>query len=132
MANLLGSIDLQLRPLVRIRFASFRDDVVAMLDTGFNGELMINISDVDSLGVTLSPLKVRVTLAGGQRAEARQGEVQIEWMGQVRRVGVFVSETEASLHRDGDPIALIGTRLLAPHLLLIDFDAGSVEIEAQD
>lgn len=103
-----------------------------MLDTGFNGDVMINVADAEALGVILSPLQVRVTLAGGQRADARQGEVQLEWLGQVRRTRVFVTETQAPPHRDGDPVALIGTRLLAPHLLLIDFEAGTVEIEAQD
>jgi hypothetical protein len=55
----------------------------------------------------------------------------IKWMGKQRQVELIVSSKRPALRRDDDPIALIGSGLLTPHLLFIDYQTKSVEIETQ-
>ena len=59
---------------------------------------------------------------------------KIIWLGQLRRVEVLAAVTTGTRqHRPpDDPIALVGTKLLSPHLLLMDLAKRSIEIEAQD
>jgi hypothetical protein len=52
-------------------------------------------------------------------------------MGKPKLVDVFISLETGPARGDDEPIALIGTALLRPHMLLIDFEAGTVEIEGQ-
>jgi predicted aspartyl protease len=105
---------------------------LALLDTGFNGELLVARSDIASLGILERGGVSEAELAGGQVFALQRGEGRIVWLGRERRVDVLISSEAYRPGRDGDPIALIGTRLLVPHLLLIDFAAATVEIEAQN
>ena len=103
-----------------------------MLDTGFNGELLMAANDVALFGFRQSEIRSKVELAGGRVYELRRGLGEIVWLGRRRRVELLISADPPQPRRDGDPIALVGTRLLAPNLLLIDFTAATVEIEAQE
>lgn len=130
LAKLLGSVDDRGRPVVRITVVGRDDDVLATIDTGFNGEVMIVEGDVAAVGVIARREGRRVELGHGESVTVRSGRLRIGWLGHDREVSVLVGERrEAS--RIGDPILLIGTRLLSPHLLFIDFDARTVEIETQ-
>jgi hypothetical protein len=44
----------------------------------------------------------------------------------------MVSPASTNRRMDDDPIALVGIKLLTSHLLFIDFDALTVEIESQN
>lgn len=130
LAKLTGSIDRLGRPVVRVE-VSGGDGFLALVDTGFNGELIMAEPDARVLGFAVSTKIASATLAGGQVQRLFEGTGSIHWMGAVRRVELFVSPAVPARRMDDDPIAIIGTRLLTPHLLLIDFASRSVEIETQ-
>jgi predicted aspartyl protease len=128
---LFGSVDLRGRPVVRIGRADGGDDFLAVVDTGFNGELLVSEEDVERIGVAVSRVAATVELAGGLLQDVVQAKIEIMWMGRPRLVDIFIGiESTLRKHID-EPIALVGTGLLKPHLLLIDFDVGTVEIEGQ-
>ena len=59
-----------------------------------------------------------------------EARATIMWLDRERRVRVLVSDDWRTV---GDaPVGLLGTDLLAPHLLLVDFAEGAVEIETQE
>jgi hypothetical protein len=62
-------------------------------------------------------------------ARVYEARTTIDWLGEQRSVRVLVS----SAWRSGgdDPVGLLGTELLKPHLLLVDFGKDTVEIETQ-
>ncbi len=131
MGVALGSIDGRFRPLLRLERPGGIDDVLALLDTGFNGELLCDRIVASHLGVVANGQLERVELAGGIEREAQSGRLTILWLGKVRQVQVLVSVDEPRPKADGEPIALVGGALLAPSLVLLDYGAGTIEIEAQ-
>ena len=117
---------------MRLLFAGRDDEVIALLDTGFNGALLMAEADVADLGVRVSPLASHAKMGDGRVVELRRAQCTVYWLGELRRTEVLVS-SEPDQHRGPDePVVVIGTQLLAPNMLLIDFSAGSVEIETQD
>ena len=130
LAKVIGSVDGRHRPLIRVRFVGRDDDVLAIVDTGFNGQVMMASGDARLLGVTLLEDNEEVELGHGKKVDVRLGEVRIEWLDEQHRVSVFVSERPEPT-REGEPVMLLGTKLLSPHLLFVDFDARTVEIETQ-
>lgn len=130
MGTLIGNVDLKHRPLVRLELPGDSVGVLALLDTGFNGELIVPRDHVLELGFQARGGVAVVELAGGHRNEFQRGRGTIIWLGQERQVEILIS-SEPTIMREGDPVAIVGTRLLAPHLLLIDFGARTVEVEAQ-
>ena len=110
--------------------AGCEDEVLATIDTGFNGQVMVVAGDAASVGVHLRDGGERVELGHGESVNVRTGRLRIRWLDVEREVNVLVGERrEAS--REGEPMMLIGTRLLSPHLLLVDFGTNTVEIETQ-
>ena len=81
------------------------------------------------LGVEPIQRKSEVELGDGRTVQVYEGRAAIPWLGEERRVRVLVSDDWVTI---GDaPVGLLGTELLAPHLLLIDFAKRTVEIETQ-
>ncbi len=105
--------------------------MLALLDTGFNGQLLCDRVAASLLGVVPSGRTEHVELAGGVQREAQVGWLRILWLGRERQVQVLVSMDETQPQRDGEPTALVGGGLLAPSLILLDYGAGTIEIEAQ-
>lgn len=132
MGTTLGSIDERYRPLLRIELPGDRGGFLALLDTGFNGELHCERSTAVQLGVTPLSEPVKTQLAGGVEQWAQFGQLDIVWMSRHRRVQVLVAIAEATTLRDGDPTVLVGGGLLAPSLVLLDYGARLVEIEDQE
>ena len=128
----LGSIDERRRPLIRISVAA-GDSFLALVDTGFNGDLYMTERVAAALRLDYSNGKGDVELAGGRQTNVWTGRAHIAWLGETRTVDVFVApDTERSRPpRDGDPVALAGTGLLYPHIVMLDFAASTVEIEQQ-
>jgi predicted aspartyl protease len=130
VATVVGSIDERRRPLIRIGLVGGGDSFLAMLDTGFNGEMLVSVHDIEALGFQTWPGYSEHELASGAVAGFQRGLGHIFWMGRLRRVDVYVSMEARRARRDGDPIALVGTRLLSPNLVLLDFEGLSIEIES--
>ena len=132
MASLLGKIDPRGRPVVEL-VSGRGDRFLALVDTGFNGELMVSDLDARLLGFAISSKISSAGLAGDVLQHVFEATGAVSWMGVVRQVEVLVSPNPKSraIRSETDPIALIGTRLLTPSLLLIDYLIGKVEIETQ-
>ncbi len=129
MSKLIGSVDQLDRPVVRVAIMGRDDDVLATIDTGFNGEVMMAMGDAAILGVTVLEGKRDVELGHSQSVAVHVGRMRILWLEVERDVSVLISDRATST-LDG-PVMLVGTRLLTPHLLLVDFAQGTVEIETQ-
>jgi predicted aspartyl protease len=117
--------------LIRVKSRNGQE-VLALLDTGFNGTLLCNAATAMNLGAQPDGGRERVELADGSLQNVDRGWLEIEWLGRSRRVRVFVT-AEGSAHaaRDGEPVALVGGALLTPSLVLLDYDAMTVEIAEQ-
>lgn len=128
--ELRGQVDALGRPIVSVVSASTGDPFLAPIDTGFNGWLMVSADDAPSIGVRTIVDLQSVQMGDGRSVLVRRGRVVLDWLGARREVEVFISD-EPSRGGEGRPVALIGAELLAPHLLLVDYGARTVEIETQ-
>jgi predicted aspartyl protease len=133
VGTVIGGIDGRRRALVRVRRVGADDDFVAVVDTGFNGDLHMTVAVARALGFELRPEMDLVEVADGRRVSTVVGRGTIEWLGTERLVTVFASPDQPRSQQRGreEVVALLGTGLLSPHLLLLDFTAGTVEVEAQ-
>lgn len=131
MGTIVGSIDNRNRPLVRVSLVDREESLLALVDTGFNGDLYVTESVARRIGFERTSIKSQVELAGAALAKIVRGRGTIQWLGQERRVQVFIAADPRRPPPEGDPEALLGTGLLAPHILLVDFTAMTVEIEEQ-
>jgi clan AA aspartic protease len=128
MVKMIGSVDQRGRPVIRIE--GKQDSVLVLVDTGFNGHLMMTRSAAMLLGVGPISKETEVKLADGHVAQVFEARAMIAWLGGERQVHVLVSDDWMTI--GDEPAGLLGTDLLAPHLLRIDFDTRIVEIEAQE
>ena len=130
MAKLVGAVDDRGRPVVRVAVVGRDDEALAIVDTGFNGEVMLVEGDAPAVGVVWRDEGESVELGHGESVNVRLGRLRIRWLDRERDVSVLVGERREPT-RAGEPVMLIGTQLLSPHLLLVDFEARTVEIETQ-
>jgi len=127
MAKIIGSFDQRGRPVIRIE--GKHESILVVVDTGFNGELMTTRAAATLLGIGPVQRESDVQLGDGRTVRLYEARTTIPWLGEERRVRVLVSDDWVTI---GDaPVGLLGTDLLAPHLLLIDFAERTVEIETQ-
>lgn len=131
MGTVLGSIDDRQRPLVRLTYADGEESLLALVDTGFNGDLYVAESVARRAGFERTDFESEVKLAGGNSAKVVRGRGTVRWLGQERQVQVFIVADPRRPLPDGEPEALLGTGLISPHILLVDFTARTVEIEQQ-
>jgi predicted aspartyl protease len=127
LARLIGSIDLLGRPLVRMQ--SRQDDVLVLLDTGFNGELLVTAEAAAMFGIDRKLGDTKIELGDGRLSVVRDCFSWIEWLGERRLVRMLISSSWMP-HVDS-PQGLLGTGLLNPHLMLLDFAKRTIEIESQ-
>ena len=132
MGTVIGSVDHRRRPLVRIERVDDSEGFLALLDTGFNGEIFVAIADVERLGFRLRSGYSTVEIASGQMLTVQRGDAEVMWLGERRRVEIFVSTAPPPARKADDPVALLGTKLLWPNLLFIDFATGIIEIEGSE
>jgi predicted aspartyl protease len=116
---------------VRVERPGGEDSILATVDTGFNGDLFMSAVDARLTGFVGIGLKTKAKFADSTRLVEETSAV-IVWMGRTREVELLISHADPLPSAADEPIALIGTRLMTPHLLLIDFQAATVEIEEQD
>lgn len=91
----------------------------------------MSLADAAVLGLEPIGLRREAAVAGGSMRDIDSSILAIEWLGRSRRVEVML-DLDGTSSREQDPVILIGTRLLSPHLLLVDFEAETVEIETQE
>ena len=117
-----GSVNARLEARLRLTIigpTGIRQDIDAVVDTGFTGSLVLPTMTVASLEL-LRRSGGTATLADGSSCNYDNFGAEVEWNGGTR--GVVVSAV-------GDE-ALAGMVLLAGHQLTVDIeDGGSVEIK---
>jgi len=93
-------------------------DIVALVDTGFNGSLCLPMEVGAALGLEIQNM-ARATLADGTVKLEFVFGAQLDWDGELRFVDVVLT---------GSDEALIGTRLLEGKSLKVDFRTEEVII----
>jgi predicted aspartyl protease len=132
LAKVIGYVDDLGRPVVRIEVPG-RDGFLVVVDTGFNRSLLMQASEVEAMGFTITENTVRVELGTTVGADVHRAVGTIFWLGRTMRVDVLVSNEPAiETHRVDTARALIGAELLTDCLLLVDYRTRVVEIEEQD
>ncbi len=124
MARLIGSVDDRGRPLVRL--SGEHDDLLLTVDTGFNGDLFVSRFGAQMLGLTPTGRATAVELGDGSTAFVEAARITLVWLGESRPIRVLV--TNIWKPPVDDVVGLLGTGLLSPHRLVIDFTAGTVDI----
>lgn len=121
-----GFIDRRKRPLVGME-GNEGQGFIALVDTGFNAALWCGSQMAGRLNFIPTGEFIRVVTAGGQhRAELARGHVT--WFGEPRSIVALVKMDEPMPVSPNELAALIGTRLLFPGRLVIDFLEERVEI----
>lgn len=110
MAREDGSVNGQLEAWLRVRSSS-GDTIDCLIDTGFDGALVLPRSEASRLNLTILG-RVPIIGVGKIRAIADIAELEIEWLGETRAVEVIISEGDDSL---------IGTQLLDGSRLVVDY-----------
>jgi hypothetical protein len=102
------------------------------VDTGFNGDGFMAAIDAPSLGVPSIGIRSQAEVAGGVSQQVDEARATMRWMDQERRIELLLGLAATTLRPADDPVALIGTRLMSPHRLTIDFAEAIVEIATFD
>jgi len=129
LSKITGRIDHMGRPIIGLHIKD--ESVLVMVDTGFNGQLMMNETGARIFGFSVMKSKSEIVLADDQKQSVLEGFGYLRWFGQLREVSLFITEDQHIVRRDDDPIAIIGTELLTPHLLEMDFAKRTVAIKSQ-
>jgi predicted aspartyl protease len=129
-----GSIDDLRRPFVRIELAGFSDPLVAFIDTGFNGALLIDEQQAGRLNFQIFRNSfARARLASQRDEDFLLGRGSLRWLGELHHVTAYVliETPEARRHRVArktEEEILLGTEMLAACRVEIDFPARRVLI----
>lgn len=132
--DLEGSVDDLNRPLVRIETPGFTDPLVAFVDTGFNGALLIDETQAARLGFSVARNSATPVQLASQRSENFSlGRGSFIWLGERRTIIAHVlietqGERPTRSARKTEEEILIGTSLLSDCRLEIDFPARKVLI----
>jgi len=122
------------RPLVKIETPGFTDPLLAFVDTGFNGALLVDERQAARLGFSVVRNAVApVRLASQRNENFLRGRGSFLWLGERRAIVAYVlietpGERRARNARKTEEEILIGTELLADCRLEIDFPARKVLI----
>ena len=119
---MIGIVDEKLRALVRIPVSATRPgdrvEIVAWIDTAFNGGLVMPRKQINELGLKKES-SAEAVLADGSLVELETFACFFEWFGETYETQVVAN--------DGD-FPLLGTMLLDRHRLNIDYEARLVEL----
>jgi clan AA aspartic protease len=102
MPSLAGSVNEALEARVRLRIIGGTGslEVDCVVDTGFNGAMVLPADIVNQLGLLIISHEV-FSMVGAEQSSADVALGHVEWLGEVRRVDVIVRADQ-----------LIGTALL--------------------
>lgn len=119
---LTGQVDDALRALIRIPLRAAPNappqEMVAWVDTAFNGGLTIPRSLIAGLGLPQEGA-VEAVLANGQSVELETFDCYLDWFGATYRLQVIASDAAHPL---------LGTLLLSGRRLIIDYAGKTVEL----
>ena len=122
MPEIIGHVDARNRPLVSFSIPGHEDGVLGLVDTGFNGYVLMHRDVAKRFGFAVTDITIMVEFAGHPRREVYVAGGRIAWFNQIVDVDVLVTTEERPRNILSDePVALIGTGLLNPHKLVVDF-----------
>ena len=132
-----GSVDDWNRPLVRIDVAGISDPLVAFIDTGFNGAIIVDAGQAARMGFDLAKRwYADVRLASLREETFQLCRGMFPWFGRLVPITAFVLEEtneqwRSRISRKTEAEILIGPELLSDCRLDIDFPRRSVLITQQ-
>jgi hypothetical protein len=129
LSEIIGHVDAHGRPIVSLSVANQEDELLVVVDTGFNGTLLLHDGPVARQGCEITGFEETVEFADRERRTLLLGRTRIAWFGPAQDVNVFISRPAQSRAASPDePVGLLGTALLSPHRLTIDFASRRVLI----
>ena len=109
------------------------DGFPVIVDTGFNGQLLINDTEIARLKCEIIGVDVPVEFANRERRMLSLARTRIVWFGRPQDVHVWITTAEpARAAVPDEPVGLLGTAILNPHKLTVDFAARRVVISKID
>ncbi|MDP4020916.1 MAG: hypothetical protein Q8P58_02655 [Candidatus Adlerbacteria bacterium] len=132
---LYGTVDDRRRPYVRVE-APGDHSVLFVVDTGFNGTLLVNRHIMYRLGLNNCTIDTdekeirQVELGDYGITQVMPGIVNLIWFGEEQLIDILLT-TRVPQHPPGEdePVGFIGTKLLADCHLTIDFVARTLQIQ---
>ena len=129
MSEIIGHVDARDRPIVSLSVPGQEDQFLVIVDTGFNGQLLIHDAAATRLNCESRRVDVRVEFADRGSRILDLGRGSIVWFGRHQEVDVWITTAEPGRTTTADqPIGLLGTGLLSPHKLTVDFATRRVVI----
>lgn len=118
---------------MRIELAGFSDPLVAFIDTGFNGAVLMDEPQAIKLGFEVLKHEAQVRLASQREENFLLGRGKFAWLGESKSITAYVlietqDERRARIARKTEEEILIGTELLSDCRLEINFPARKVVI----
>jgi predicted aspartyl protease len=133
LSEIIGHVDPRDRPLISLSLPGQDDEFLVTVDTGFNGELLIHDAATFPLAFERTGVDVYVEFADGGRRTLELASGSIVWFGRQRAVDIWIAKVDSKRSsRADEPAGLIGTGLISPHSLTIDFAARRVVIAEND
>lgn len=113
---------------------SGKDDLLAIIDTAFTGELLLDEDIARSGGVLVLDVSAQIELGDGSHKVVKQGLLTVTWFGEERDATVQIVARDPTTsgrrpRQDGEPFALVGTELLAPDILTVNFTTAVVSVK---
>jgi len=122
LADLIGHVDARDRPLLLLSLPGQDDDLLVTVDTGFNGQILVHDVPALRLSYESTGVDVWVEFADGARRTVQLASSSIIWFGRQRTVDLWIARATSPRHPIPDePLGIIGTGLVSPHRLTIDF-----------
>ena len=120
-----GRLDHRGQPILDLRLVGAEIPLAVLIDTGFDGELLVYRSQLEAAGLhPISQDLERVQLADGTVVTTLVVTIQVQWHDELRPSIVNVIGYDAS---EGAR-AILGCQLLRDSTLDINFPAGTVRI----
>jgi hypothetical protein len=130
LSEIIGHVDAQDRPIVSLSAPDQEDSFPVVIDTGFNGQLLIYSTEIARFRCEHTDLTVTAEFADRQRHLLSRARSRIIWFGGPRAVDVLIATADQPRSAPTDePIGLLGTGLLSPHKLTVDFARRRVVID---
>jgi len=126
MSRLIGWVDVRLKkPMLLVHTLSGKTFSVTV-DTGFNRELWMDKITAETLGVAMLSTHPRTSFvtAGNKPILTDVGELEIMWVLGPRKVFVHIHD------EPGLSEVLLGTGLLHPGVLIVEFSNDMVKIDS--
>jgi hypothetical protein len=122
LSEIIGHVDPRGRPIIFISILGEDDAFPIVVDTGFNGELLLHDTGIIRHRCELTGLNEPIELADRAARMLMLARTRIIWFGAPRDVDVLITPTQGSRAAMPDePVGLLGAALLSPHQLTVDF-----------